>query len=103
MRDYGRVGARAAAAGLGVVALRVLDGGALLGEKAPATLASIAQETKQSLPALALRFALSNPQIATALVGFSDMAQIEAATVAAAAGPLPTEVLARIEAVHSSR
>ena len=102
MRDYRGVGARAAAAGMGVVALRVLDGGALLGEKAPAALAGLARETEQSLPTLALRFALSNPQIAIALVGFSDIAQIEAASAAAAVGPLPTDILARIEAVHSA-
>jgi L-galactose dehydrogenase/L-glyceraldehyde 3-phosphate reductase len=103
VRDYCRVGARAASSGMAVIALRVLDGGALLGANAPPALAALAAETHQSLPALALRFVLSNAQLATALVGFSDIAQIEAACVAAAAGPLPTEILARIEALHSRR
>ncbi|HEY3916583.1 MAG TPA: aldo/keto reductase [Stellaceae bacterium] len=99
-RDYGGIGARAVAAGMGAIALRVLDGGALLGaERAPA-LAALAAESGQSLPALALRYALSNEQIATALVGFSDSAQIEAAHAAAMAGLLPMTFLARIEALQ---
>jgi aryl-alcohol dehydrogenase-like predicted oxidoreductase len=103
LRDYGRVGARAAAAGMGVIALRVLDGGALLGGNTPPQLEALAHETQQTLPALALRFALSNEQISTALVGFSDIAQIEAACLAAAAGPLPIDILRHIEALQTSR
>lgn len=103
LRDYGRVGARAAAAGMGVIALRVLDGGALLGGKTTPPLEALAQETHQSLPALALRFVLSNTQVSTALVGFSDIAQIEAACLAAAAGSLPAALLDRIEALQVSR
>jgi aryl-alcohol dehydrogenase-like predicted oxidoreductase len=96
-RDYGRLGARATAAGMGAIALRVLDGGTLAGAASSSTLGQLAAEAKQDLPGLALRYALSNTQIATALVGFSDISQIEAAGAAAAAGPLPTETLARIE------
>lgn len=95
LRDYGQVGARAAAAGMGVIALRVLDGGALTGQDS-SPLGLLAEETGQGLPALALRFALSNMQVATALVGFSDVPQIEAACAAAATAPLPTEMLTRI-------
>lgn len=103
LRDYSRVGARAAAAGMGVIALRVLDGGALLGGNTPPLLDALARETQQSVPALALRFALSNEQISTALVGFSDIAQIEAACRAVGAGPLPREILNRIEALQTAR
>lgn len=99
-RDYGGVGANAVAAGMGAVALRVLDGGALLAPATPPELAALAAEDGQSLPSLALRYALSNVEIATALVGFSDLAQIEAACDAAAAGALPGAVLARIAALQ---
>lgn len=104
LRDYGQIGARAAAAGMGVIALRVLDGGALTGAGPSSALEALAADTRQSLPALALRFALSNAEVATALVGFSDIAQIEAACAAAAAGPLPAGTLARIaEAQQTER
>ena len=99
-RDYGGVGALAVAAGMGAVALRLLDGGALIGPARPPALAALAAESGQPLPSLALRYALSNAQIATALVGFSDCAQIEAACNAAAAGPLSTPTLARIAALQ---
>jgi L-galactose dehydrogenase/L-glyceraldehyde 3-phosphate reductase len=66
-RDYGGVGKRAMAAGMGVIGLRVLEGGAL---------ADKAEE--------AVRFALANRDIATVLIGFSDLAQIEAAAIYAA-------------------
>jgi len=65
-RDYRGIGARAASAGLGAIALRILEGGALAGDAARA-----------------IRFALANPEIATALLGFSDIAQIDAALRAA--------------------
>jgi aryl-alcohol dehydrogenase-like predicted oxidoreductase len=61
-RNYDGVGKRAATAGMGVVGLRVLEGG-VLAEKAGE----------------AMRFALANRDIATVLIGFSDLAQIEAA------------------------
>jgi aryl-alcohol dehydrogenase-like predicted oxidoreductase len=102
LRDYARVGARAVDAGLGAIALRVLDGGGLAGAEPPPGLVGPAIETGQSLPALALRFALSNTAISTALVGFSDIGQIEAASAAAAAGPLPAEMLARIERLRAT-
>jgi aryl-alcohol dehydrogenase-like predicted oxidoreductase len=66
-RDYAGAGKKAAAAGMGVIGLRALDGG---------TLANKAEQ--------ALRFALSNNDIATVLIGFSDVAQIEAAATYAA-------------------
>lgn len=96
LRDYAQLGLRAAAAGMGIIALRVLDGGALAGAQTSSMLDALAAETQQSRPALALRFALSNAQVATALVGFADISQVEAAAAAAAAGPLPTEILSRI-------
>jgi L-galactose dehydrogenase/L-glyceraldehyde 3-phosphate reductase len=66
-RDYGGVGKRAAASGMGVIGLRVLEGGVL------------AEKARE-----AVRFALSNRDLATVLIGFSDLAQIEAAATYAA-------------------
>ncbi len=78
VRDYGLAGARAAANGMGTIAVRVLEAGAL------------ARATPTRLPPVeaAIRFALSNPQVSTALVGFSDIGQIEEAVRCAARGPL---------------
>ncbi|MGH9036860.1 MAG: aldo/keto reductase [Acidimicrobiia bacterium] len=77
--DYGGIGARAARAGLGTVALRVLEGGALAGEA----------ET-------AVRFALSNPEVSVVVVGFSDATQVADAARWSASGPLPDALLERI-------
>jgi L-galactose dehydrogenase/L-glyceraldehyde 3-phosphate reductase len=98
-RDYARLGTRAAAAGMAVIALRVLDGGALLSRPAP-EIAALARDAQTDLPTLALRFVLSNESIATTLVGFSDLAQIEAARAAADRGRLPTDILARARAIQ---
>jgi aryl-alcohol dehydrogenase-like predicted oxidoreductase len=97
-RDYAQLGACATAAGMGAIALRVLDGGVLLRDPPPA-LAALAKDIGADLPALALRFALSDEKISTALVGFSDIAQVEAACTAADAGKLPTDILARAHAL----
>ena len=61
-RNYAGTGKKATAAGMGIVGLRVLEGGALA-DKAAA----------------AVRFALANPDLSTVLIGFSDLGQIEAA------------------------
>jgi L-galactose dehydrogenase/L-glyceraldehyde 3-phosphate reductase len=110
LRDYQGIAAHASAAGLGVVALRVLEAG-LLTDRAPAAHkvrvdgeASAAQ--RDSLAALldgellsdvALRFALSRPEVTTALIGFSSVAQVEAAVASVANGVLPPSLRSRIE------
>jgi aryl-alcohol dehydrogenase-like predicted oxidoreductase len=81
--------------------LRVLVGGALIGATPLPALTALADEIGADVPTLALRFALSNEMLSTAIVGFSDTSQIEAAAKAAAAGLLPTDVLARIAALQS--
>ncbi len=65
----------AAASGMGVIGLRVLEGGAL------------ADKAER-----AVRFALSNHELATVLIGFSDLAQIEAAARYAADEKIPGSV-----------
>jgi len=47
---------------------------------------------------MAVRFALATPGIATALVGYSDLAQLEDALRWTARGPLPPDVVAQIVA-----
>ena len=111
----------ATARGTGVIAIGVLAGGALSGEAArhPLGAASVApiasgvdyaadvahaqrlrwlvdEGYATSLPAAAIRFALGQPGIATALVGLSSLEQLEQAIAAAAQGPLPAAAIARL-------
>jgi aryl-alcohol dehydrogenase-like predicted oxidoreductase len=119
IRDYGQAGARAAAAGMGAIALRVLEAGALTDSPQPHPLSGASlnperelnQARAQALRALpqaesvtdtAIRFALSNPQISTVLIGFSAIEQIEAAAGSAARGALPAETLSAIEDLRQS-
>lgn len=120
-QDYRQLIPAATAQGMGVIAIRVLAGGALSGETARHPLgaaavapiasgadyaADVAQAQRLrwlveegyagSLPEAALRFALGQPGIATALVGLSSLDQLEQAIAAAERGPLPSEALARL-------
>ena len=110
---------RAASVGMGVFAIRIMAAGALAGaerhplasrEGAPLIagveytddarhaerLRPVAVDLGISLPELAVRFALSRPEISCVLVGFSDEAQLEEAARAAAAGPLPDGAVDRL-------
>jgi aryl-alcohol dehydrogenase-like predicted oxidoreductase len=123
-QDYRQLLDRAAARGMGVIAIRVLAGGALSGTAerhvvaeqhvAPiATSADFAGDVARaqrflplitagyadSLSEAAIRFALSKPGISTALVGLSSLDQLEEAARAAARGPLPAEALALLPEV----
>jgi aryl-alcohol dehydrogenase-like predicted oxidoreductase len=49
----------------------------------------------------AIRFALANADIAGVNVGFASTAQLEEALDAVARGPLPTEAIARLDAVYT--
>lgn len=111
----------AADAGLGVIAIRVLAAGALAtqperhanagdpggplvtGAAYPhdfnraKDLAWFATEAGlESTLEMAVRFALTQPGIATALVGYSDLAQLEDAIRWAARGPLPADLVRRL-------
>jgi L-galactose dehydrogenase/L-glyceraldehyde 3-phosphate reductase len=106
LRDYCRNGARAAAAGLGTVALRVLEGGILAAPDAPPPTGAESDPDFATLLAEARRFAglargagldpaeaairavLGNPEVSTVLVGFSELGQIEDAVCFAGKGPL---------------
>ncbi|MFI5266588.1 MAG: aldo/keto reductase [Chloroflexota bacterium] len=119
-QDFGGLLDLARNAGMGAFAIRVMAAGALAGSAERHPLASrdgapliagvdydadagkaerlrpVADVLGISLPELAVRFALSKPEISCVLVGFSDKAQLEEAAHAAEAGPLPAGVVERI-------
>ena len=51
---------------------------------------------------IALRFVLSNPDISCAVIGSAELHHIDEALQAAAMGPLPSHVLARLDALYES-
>jgi D-threo-aldose 1-dehydrogenase len=51
---------------------------------------------------VALRFVLSNPHIACAIIGSAELQHVDEALQAAAMGPLPAETLARLDALYAS-
>jgi L-galactose dehydrogenase/L-glyceraldehyde 3-phosphate reductase len=110
--------------GMGVIAIRVLAGGALSGtvKRYPnaaktvspiATSKDYAQDVTQaqmfrflveqgytdSLVEAAIRFAISNSAVSTALIGFSNLKQLEQAAEYVAKGPLPNQLLKQIEEI----
>lgn len=110
-----------AGAGLGAIAIRVLAAGALGGaaeraanagnpggplaggaeyaadqQRAAALQPLVAELGCEGLPELALRFALGQPGISTALVGYSSLGQLEDALRWAERGPLPDAAMDRI-------
>jgi aryl-alcohol dehydrogenase-like predicted oxidoreductase len=123
-QDFRRLGEAAAAAGVGLIGIRILAAGALSGEAArhPVAMQEVAPiatgadaETDlanarrllplveaghvASLTEAAIRFAITRPEIATALIGTASVEQLETAIAAAERGPLPPEALARIAAL----
>jgi aryl-alcohol dehydrogenase-like predicted oxidoreductase len=51
---------------------------------------------------IALRFVLSNPDVSCAVIGSAELQHIDEALQAAAMGPLPAHVLARLDALYGS-
>jgi aryl-alcohol dehydrogenase-like predicted oxidoreductase len=123
-QDYRQLIDRAAGKQMGVIAIRVLAGGALSGTPdrhpiAARSVMPIATErdyaadvararrfaflaeggTVGSLVEAAVRFAISKPEISTALVGISSQEQLEQAIAHVNRGPLPVEALARLHEV----
>lgn len=126
MPDLGGVIAHAAAADVGVMAIRILAGGALSGSEARsaygvpqvapiASGASYAEDVaaaRRLLPViaaghaadlveLALRYAAMPPQVATAIVGTSSLAELDHAVAAINRGPLPAEAMAMIASIRA--
>jgi len=110
LRDYEGIAALAATAGLGVIALRVLEAG-LLADRPPAAHKARAEGEasaahrdslaallgRESLKDVALRFVLARPLTTTALIGFSNVAQVDEAMASVAKGALPRSLQSRIE------
>lgn len=121
-QDYGDLLARCAAAGVGVVGIRVLAGGTLSGSTErhpiasppPAPIGSAATYEDDvrnarrllplleggdaaSLPEAATRFAISHPGISTILVGMATREQFEHSLAAVLKGPLSSAALQRVK------
>jgi len=77
VHDYESIGAYAADHGIGTSALRILEGGALTGVQHPLARPHALHDLMEDNPVrFAIRFALSNPGISIALIGFSDAGQV---------------------------
>jgi len=126
-QDYGRLFDHTQSAGVGVVGIRVLAGGALSGSAERHPIASLAPEPigsamsydadidrarrllplvkegfATSLTEAATRFALSHPAMGTILVGTATPQQFEDALAAAQKGPLPQAALDRLSALRQA-
>ncbi|MGD9925217.1 MAG: aldo/keto reductase [Hyphomicrobiaceae bacterium] len=126
-QDYGQLLAKAAAAGMGTIIIRVLAGGALSGEAgrhplgvqdvAPigsgADYATDVERARAFDPAisvagvhdkveLAIRFVASHPAVSTLQVGIATPEQFEGAAAAVSKGGLSEAALARISEVQTA-
>ena len=120
-QDYGRMFDHAKKAGVGVVGIRVLAGGALSGSDTRHPIASpppepigtassydsdlararrlmplVTEGFAGSLPEAATRFAITHPAMGTILVGMATVEEFESAVAAVENGPLPAAALARL-------
>ncbi len=125
-QNYQQLIQHAAQQNMGVIAFRVLAGGALSGAierhpvasptvdhiaSAPVYSADVAAAQRyrflvddgvvSSLAEAALRFVISETGVSTALIGVSDQAQLEEMVAFAGHGPLPSPALARIRQMWS--
>ena len=121
-QDYGRLFEHAQAAGVGVIGIRVLAGGALSGSAErhpiasppPAPIGSsltyegdlqraqrfaplVKEGYAASLAEAATRFCITHPAMGTILVGMATPREFEDALAAVLKGPLPAEALQRVE------
>lgn len=125
-QDYGQLLAKAEAAGMGTIGIRVLAGGALSGEETrhPLGLPEVApigsgadyradvQRARRFRPlvaeagvadpiALAIRYVASNPAVSTLQVGIATPDEFEGGARAVLDGPLDASVLDRIAQVQN--
>jgi aryl-alcohol dehydrogenase-like predicted oxidoreductase len=126
-QDYGQLFDHTKAAGVGVVGIRVLAGGALSGSAERHPIASPAPEpigsaisyeadvdrARRLIPLVkegfaanlteaATRFALSHPAMGTILVGMATPQQFEDALAAVEKGPLPSVAIDRLSALRQA-
>src|SRR5580704_11194279 len=124
-QDYGRLFDRTKAAGVGVIGIRVLAGGALSGSAERHPIASpppepigsvmsydadllrarrlvplVTEGFAASLTEAATRFVMTHPAIGTLLVGMATPQQFEDALAAVEKGPLPPAALDRLAALR---
>ena len=125
-QDYLRLFDHTVKAGVGVVGIRVLAGGALSGSAARHPIASpppepigsalsygtdlerarrlaplVSEGFAGSLPEAATRFAISHPAMGTILVGMATVDEFEAALAAVLKGPLSAAALQRLAALRA--
>ena len=126
-QDYGRLFDRTKAAGVGVVGVRVLAGGALSGtaerhptasppplpigsaqsydadlKRARRLMPLVRDGFAASLAEAAARFAMSHPAMGTILVGMATLGQFDEALDAVLKGPLPKAALDRLASLQQS-
>jgi aryl-alcohol dehydrogenase-like predicted oxidoreductase len=126
-QDYGRLFDHTQAAGVGVVGIRVLAGGALSGsaerhpiagpapepigsamsydadvDRARRLMPMVKEGFASSLTEAATRFSLSHPAMGTILVGLATPQQFEDALAAVQKGPLPQAALDRLSALRQA-
>ena len=124
-QDYGLMFDRTQAAGVGVVGIRVLAGGALSGaaerhpiaspppdpigsantydrdlQRARRLLPLVQQGHAGSLPEAAVRFAITHPAMGTILVGMATLAEFEQALAAVNKGPLSQAAMDSLAAIQ---
>jgi aryl-alcohol dehydrogenase-like predicted oxidoreductase len=120
-QDYGRMFDHTQKAGVGVVGIRVIAGGALSGSDHRHPIASpppepigtasnyaadvtraqrlmplVTEGYAASLPEAATRFAITHPAMGTILVGMATVDEFEGALAAVQKGPLPAAALTRL-------
>jgi aryl-alcohol dehydrogenase-like predicted oxidoreductase len=125
-QDYGRMFDHTREAGVGVVGIRVIAGGALSASDQRHPIASpppepigtassydadvararrllplVTEGFAASLPEAATRFAITHPAMGTILVGMATVDEFEGALAAVRKGPLPAEALARLAALRT--
>jgi aryl-alcohol dehydrogenase-like predicted oxidoreductase len=125
--DFGNLLAHTRAANMGVIAIRVLAAGALSGVEDRHPLGSpnvepigsgrhyridverarrldplLREGLADSMIEAAIRFAIANNAVSTALVGYSTLDQLEYAAAAVNKGPLPPAALQRLRTLHNS-
>jgi L-galactose dehydrogenase/L-glyceraldehyde 3-phosphate reductase len=124
-QDYGNLLGHAQAAGMGIINIRVLAGGALsgteerhpLGSPPPAPIGSgsdysrdverarrfeplVREGHADSIIEASMRYVIAHPAVSTVLVGYSTMDHLEYAARAIEKGPLSPAVLARVAEIQ---
>ena len=104
--DYRSVIDRATSHGMSTMAIRVLGNGRLVSPArrtvADERVASWLEHKAGGVVSGAIRFALAKPGVSTAIMGFSNPGHVRDALAAAAAGPLPAELVRQLRQLHAA-